>query len=113
DGAPPTERWEIQKYLGNTEAVGGRVDGEVGPVAFQFHLVRLETAFDQSDECSWTAFPAGTVGQDAEAPGCERSYLTISGRYRENALKLRVFGAPPAEAAPGLRQYADGSWEAV
>jgi hypothetical protein len=111
--APTTERWEISMYLGNTEVVGGRVDGEVRPVAFQFDLVRLETVFDQIDECSWSAFPAGTVGEDAEARGGERSYVTIIGRYRENLLKLRVFGAPPAEAAPGLRQYADGSWEAV
>jgi hypothetical protein len=111
--APTTDRWDISMYLGNTEVVGGRVDGEVRPVAFQFDLVRLETVFDQIDECKWSAFPGGTVGEDAEAMGCERSYLTIIGRYRENVLKLRVFGTPPAEAAPGLRQYADGSWEAV
>ena len=111
--APTTERWEISMYLGNTEVVGGRVDGQVRPVAFQFDLVRLETVFDRIDDCRWSAFPAGTVADDAEAPGCERSDLTINGRYRENVLKLRVFGTPPAEAAPGLRQYADGSWEAV
>ncbi len=111
--APTTDRWDISMYLGNTEVVGGRVDGEVRPVAFQFDLVRLETVFDAVDECKWSAFPGGTVGEDAEALGCERSYLTIIGRYRENVLKLRVFGTPPAEAAPGLRQYADGSWEAV
>jgi hypothetical protein len=75
--------------------------------------VRLETVFDRVDECRWSAFPAGTVGDGAESYSVERSYLTIIGSYRENLLKLRVFCTPPAEAAPGLRQYADGSWEAV
>jgi hypothetical protein len=111
--APNTERWEIAMYLGSTEVVGGRVDGELRPVAFQFDVVRLETVFDRVDECRWSAFPAGTVGDGAESYSVERSYLTIMGRYRDNLLKLRVFCTPPAEAAPGLRHYADGSWEAV
>jgi hypothetical protein len=110
---PNTERWDVSMYLGSTEVVGGRVDGELRPVAFQFDLARLETIFDRIDECHWSAFPAGTVAEDAEPVAAERSFVTIVGRYRENLLRLRVFGAPPADTAPGLRQYADGTWEAV
>lgn len=111
--APNTERWELSMYLGSTEVVGGKVDGEVRPVAFQFDLARLESIFDRIEECRWSAFPAGTAGDAVESELSERSHLTIVGRYRENVLRLRVFCTPPAEAAPGLRQYADGSWETV
>jgi hypothetical protein len=111
--APNTERWEISMFLGSTEVVGGKVDGEVRPVAFQFDLVRLETIFDHIDECHWSAFPAGTAADDAVVHGGERSFVTIVGRYRENGLRLRVFCTPPGDVTPGLRQYADGSWEAV
>lgn len=111
--APNTERWEISMYLGSTEVVGGRVDGELRPVAFQFDLARLETIFDRIDECHWSAFPAGSVEGNDEPFAAERSYITIVGCYRENLLRLRVVGTPPADTAPGLRQYADGSWEAV
>jgi len=111
--APNTERWEVSMYLGSTEVVGGRVDGELRPVAFQFDLVRLETIFDRINECRWSAFPAGTVEDNAEPVAAERSYVTILGRYRDNLVRLRVFGTPPADTAPGLRQYADGTWEAV
>jgi hypothetical protein len=82
--APNTERWEISMFLGSTEVVGGKVDGEVRPVAFQFDLVRLETIFDHIDECHWSAFPAGTAADDADVQGRERSFVTIVGRYREN-----------------------------
>lgn len=111
--APSTQRWEISMFLGSNEVVGGKVDGEIRPVAFQFDLSRLETVFDQVDECRWSAFPAGTIADDADASGGERSYLTVSGHYRENQVRLRVYCTPPAESSPGLRQHADGSWEAV
>lgn len=111
--APSTERWEISMFLGATEVVGGKVDGEIRPVAFQFDVTRLETIFDDVDDCRWSVFPAGTIDDEAEFSSGERSYLAVSGRYRDNLLRLRVFCTPPAESAPGLRQYTDGSWEAV
>lgn len=111
--APSTERWEISMYLGATEAVGGRVDGEVRSVAFQFDLAGLHSVFDQVDEFRWSAFPVGTVGQDEQTHGGEHSFIALVGRYGDNMLRLRVFCTPPAEVSPGLRQYADGTWEAV
>ncbi len=110
---PGAERWDIAMYLGSTEVVGGKVDGELRAVAFQFDLARLDTVFDRVEECRWSAFPAGTVEGKTEPFAAERSYVTIAGRYRDNAVRLRVFGTPPADTAPGLRQYADGRWEAV
>ncbi len=110
---PNTERWEISMYLGNTEVVGGKGDGEVRPVAFQFDLARLEAIFDNIDECLWNAFPSGMVDDDASAQANERSNVTVVGRYHEKLVRLKIVCTPPAEAAPGLRQYADGSWEPV
>ena len=111
--APNTERWEISMFLGRTEVVGGKVDGEIRPVAFQFDLMRLESIFDRVEECHWNAFPAGTVADDADLHAGERSFVTVVGQYRENDVRLRLFSTPPADVTPGLRQYADGSWEAV
>ena len=110
---PSTERWEVSMYLGATEAVGGRIDGEVRSVAFQFDLLRLSAIFELVDEFHWNAFPAGTADAELEAKTGERSFVTATGRYRDNALRLRVFCSPPAEVSPGLRHFADGSWEAV
>ena len=111
--APSTQRWEISMFLGCTEIVGGKGDGEIRPVAFQFDVTRLETVFDQIDDCCWSAFPAGTMADEIDKLAGDRSYLTVVGRYRENLVRLRVYCTPPAESAPGLRQHADGSWEAV
>lgn len=110
---PSTERWEISMYLGATEAVGGRVDGEVRSVAFQFDLARLYTVLEQIDEFRWSAFPVGTVGHDEPTHGGEHSFISLVGQYGDNLLRLRVFCTPPSEVSPGLRQYADGTWEAV
>lgn len=111
--APTTERWEISMFLGSTEVVGGKIDGEVRAVAFQFDLARLDAIFDRVDECRWSAFPAGTVDDAEEIAAGERSYVTIIGRYRENLLRLQIFCTPPTGVTPGLREYADGTWEAV
>lgn len=110
---PSTERWEVSMYLGATEAVGGKVDGEVRSVAFQFDLFRLSAIFDSVDEFHWNAFPSGTSGALEEAKIGERSFVMASGRYDDNALRLRIFCTPPAEVSPGLRHFADGTWEAV
>ena len=74
---------------------------------------KLETIFDRIDECHWSAFPEGTVAGDAEVHRGARSFVTIVGQYRESGLRLRIYCTPPADITPGLRQYADGSWEAV
>jgi hypothetical protein len=65
------------------------------------------------DEFHWNAFPAGTTDAEQEAKIGERSFVSVNGRYRDNTLRLRIFGTPPAEVSPGLRHFADGSWEAV
>jgi hypothetical protein len=111
--APCAERWDVSMYLGATEAVGGRVDGEVRSVAFQFDLAGLNAIFDAVDEFRWSAFPAGTVEHDEQTQAGQRSFVSLVGRFDDNLLRLRIFCTPPAEVSPGLRQYADGTWEPV
>ena len=110
---PSQARWDVSMYLGATEAVGGRADGEIRSVAFQFDLLRLGHLFATIDEFRWSAFPIGTSEEDGDDRLGERSFITVSGRYLEHQIRLRVFCTPPADVSPGLRHYADGSWEAV
>lgn len=104
-----SDRWEISMYLGKTEFVGGRSDGETKTVDFQFDLLKLLEQFSQVDALMWNALSGHRP--DAEPDEC--SFLALEGRHGEHALCLRVFCRPPEQAGPGLRRHADGSWETV
>jgi hypothetical protein len=111
--SPSAERWDVSMYLGATEAVGGRADGEIRSVAFQFDLLRLGAIFEPIDEFHWNAFPRGTTSLEEDVRAGERSFVSVTGRYRSHQIRLRVFCTPPAEVSPGLRHFADGTWEAI
>jgi hypothetical protein len=107
--SPGDERWEVAMYLGGTESVGGRCDGEVRTVAFQFDVQALYSIFDEIESLHWNAFPPGAAIGDS-GPG-DRSFVGALGRYRDSRLRLRVYCLPPEGVGPGMRQYPDGSWE--
>lgn len=107
--SPGEDRWEIAMYLGCTELVGGRADGEVRSVAFQFNVAGLNSIFDAIESLHWNAFPAGASVD--EGPQEDRTFVGVVGRYRDSRLRLRVFSRPPRDAGPGMRQFPDGSWE--
>lgn len=109
--SPSDERWEISMFLGGTELVGGKADGEIRTVAFQFNLTTLQTVFDNIEEFSWNAFPAGTFAEGANAR--DRSFVAVTGRYRDSVVRLRIHCTAPQETGPGMRQYPDGTWEPV
>lgn len=106
---PGENRWEISMYLGCTEQVGGKSDGAARPVAFQFNLTQLPSIFDEIELLDWNAFPPGALVEGGESG--DRSFIRALGRYRDSRLCLRIFSLPPRDAGPGMRQYADGSWE--
>lgn len=109
--SPSDEMWEIAMYLGGTELIGGKVDGEIRTVAFQFNLVALQQIFDSVEEFHWNAFPAGTFPEGDTSH--DRSFIAVTGRYRESDVRLRVYCTAPRETGPGMRQYPDGTWEPV
>lgn len=105
------ERWEISMYLGGTELVGGKLDGDVQPVAFQFNVQLLPSVFDAVDSFHWNAFPAGSFPEGSDPR--DRSFLAVTGRAHASEIRLRIFCAAPVESGPGMRQYPDGTWEPV
>ena len=109
--APGEDRWEISMYLGGTELVGGKTDGAIRTVAFQFNLVDLQTIFEPLDEFTWNAFPAGTFPEGTHSR--DRSFIAVTGRYRDSLVRLRIYCTAPQETGPGMRQYPDGTWEPV
>lgn len=102
-------RWDVSMYLGKTESVGGKDDGEVQHVDFQFDILKVQQQFSRIDSLRWNAFPGGR--EEAESTEC--SFVSIDGLRGENALRLRIFCTPPVQAGPGLRHHSDGTWEPV
>lgn len=103
------DRWELGMFLGSTELVGGKEDGDVQHVDFQLDIARLHSFFTSIDHFTWSAFPGGT---DCDmTPGF--SFISIDGCVQNHPLRLRVFSTPPDEAGPGLRRHSDGTWEPV
>lgn len=105
--AAGVDRWEVGMYLGGTEFVGGKTDGEVRFVAFQFDLSRLREAFESIDSFVWNVYPPGTQLDDPEQVTC----VVVVGKFRSAAIRLRIYASSPESAGPGMRQYTDGSWE--
>lgn len=103
------DRWEVSMYLGKTELVGGKSDGEMQHLDFQFDLLKMTKYFDHIETLRWNAFPSGSDIND----GPECSFVSIEGKYEDNSLMLRIFCTPPEQAGPGLRQFTDGTWEPV
>lgn len=105
------ERWEVGMYLGGTELVGGRDDGRLKHVAFQFDLTRLTGLFDSVDSFVWNVHP--DAGEEANSNTSGGSCIAIVGRHGDVVLQLQIFSSAPGEVGPGLRKYVDGTWEPV
>ena len=103
------DRWAVVLFLGSTEQVGGKKDGESRHANFQFDLDGLRKLFDEVDWFRWSAFPEGV---DCDGHKIS-SYLTVEGRIGENALRLQIDSLPPIQAGPGLRCYPDGRCDTV
>lgn len=99
--------WVVGLYLGATEIVGGREDGESRYVNFEIDLDKLKVQFDRIDEFYWSVFPSPTSEPAAQA----RSFLTLAGTVGGNPIRLQVFSVPPEDAGPGLKQYPNGQCE--
>lgn len=101
------DSWVVGLYLGCTEIVGGKHDGQSRRVNFEFDLSRLMSRFDQVSEFYWSAFPTPADDEGSAA----RSFVTIAGQVAGQGLRLQIFSVPPDGAGPGLRQYPNGNFE--
>lgn len=109
DCQPVKGRWLVGMYLGSTEIVGGRDDGQSRHTDFQFDLLRLTELFSHIDLLQWSAFPDRPDSDNLPAS----SFVTVEGRIDGHAVRLQLYSLPPTEAGPALRQYPDGSCTAV
>jgi hypothetical protein len=104
------DRWEIAVFLGETEAIGGPLDGELHPVSFRFDVRALTALFDEVHSLSWNAIPTASQW---EPNGQFETFLTIEGIARDQRISLQVHALPPDSAGPGMRRHVDGRLELV
>ena len=84
--------------------------------AFEEHIdMAISDAMKHYDDritaMQWNAFPASLPTEGEHQP--EWSFVSVVGEYADAGVRLKVFGTPPEEVGPGMRQRSDGSWEPV
>ncbi|MFN0197359.1 MAG: hypothetical protein ACKVT0_11490 [Planctomycetaceae bacterium] len=104
------EGWDVGMFLGLTEFVGGKVDGESRPTNFEFDALRLTGLFRQVTCFSWQARPdrESTTGYFAD-----ESHLTIHGTVGENndTVRMQIFAVPPQNFKPAFHEFPNGKRE--
>jgi hypothetical protein len=96
--------WEASLFLGASEIVGGALDGQHQPVAFQFDLLSLMRRFDRVDAIDWSA----ELPDQSTVNG---SFVTVEGVACGEPLRLHIRSMPAAGARPGMRRHSDGRVE--
>lgn len=100
----PTDRgWEARLYLGHTELVGGREDGQWRSHSFELNLSGLTSCFSRIDEFVWNV-AAGETGA---------SFLTLRGLVGDSPLCVKAYSRAPEHLGPAMRQYHDGRLQPV
>lgn len=95
--------WEARLYLGSTEVLGGRHDGQTRLISFEFDFAELSSGFSRLDEFRWNVCTA----QD----GSTGSFVTLRGLIEENPVSLKIYSRPPQDAGPAFRMLPDGTLE--
>ena len=103
------DRWILAMYLGSTELVGGKHDGQARHTNFQFDLSALTEIFDSISQFCWDAFPDGADDDSSNV----HSLITVEGTIGTHPVILRLYSVPPTDAGPGFRQYPDGRCHTV
>lgn len=99
------EGWQARLYLGSTEVVGGKNDGQAHLVSFELDFARLNQLFTQLVEFRWTV--------SGSADGGNSSFVTMRGLIDQYPICLKVYSRPPKEAGPAFLQHSDGSVDSV
>ncbi len=95
--------WNVGLYLGRTELIGGKADGESRHTNFEFDLRALCDRFERIDRFTWTSLP-DAVPETANAPG----FITVNGLVANNPIRVRLYAIAPPDAGPGFRQFPSG-----
>lgn len=103
DCEPTADGWEARLYLGITELVGGRDDGEWRSHSFELNLAGLTASFSRIDEFRWNVAASDTGG----------SFLTLRGCVGEFPLCVKAYSRAPEHLGPAMRQYHDGRVQPV
>ena len=103
------DSWSIGLYLGRTELVGGRNDGDSRHADFQFDVQDLLSQFTLVEQCVWNARANPPANNDDDA----YSTLTVSGLMNDHSVQVHIFSHPPIDAGPGLRQFPNGDLKTV
>lgn len=98
--------WNVDLYLGRTEIVGGKQDGQVRSNGFRLDLLPLLELLTEVDHCSWNVIP--DPQSEGELPD---SFLTVEGTIDGQPIRLQVDSVPPPDAGPGIRAFPDGRIE--
>lgn len=99
--------WEISLFLGQNETLGGRNDGLLLPVNFQFDVQGLTEKFDDISKMRWNAFPDGYVFRDAGYP--METFLLVEGSVGKERIRLQIQALPPDTIGPGLQFLPNGN----
>jgi hypothetical protein len=102
---PDDGGWNVRLYLGTTEVIGGRDDGEWKHPGFELDLSKLTDEYTQIDEFRWNVSAPGADGT--------HSYLTLRGVIAEDMVQLKIYSRPPRDAGPAFRRHLDGTVEPV
>lgn len=101
--------WEVALYLGSTEIVGGREDGQYRYSGYTFDLRTLMSQFHEIEAIEMAAHD----DEPTEKPAVPRAMVTIDGRIDDNRLRVRVHSIPPSDIGPGMRRHVDGRCDPV
>ncbi len=98
--------WTVCIYLGTTEIVGGRKDGQIDHAGFRIDLAQISRLFREMTRFEWYS-----VAASAEHPQCERIRCLISvfGTVLSGEdVRLELLAIPPDFVGPGLHCRPDG-----
>lgn len=97
--------WDVRLYLGSTEIVGGRDDGQWRHTSFELDVAGLTQCFTRVDDLRWNV-AAGMAESGA-------SFLTVCGVVGEQPVRVKTYSRAPVHAGPALRAYHDGTVKPV
>ena len=98
--------WTVCMYLGTTEIVGGRKDGQIDHAGFRIDLNQISGLFREMTRFEWYSV-AGSV----EQPQTEsiRALISVYGTVAVGGdVRLELLAVPPDFVGPGLHCRPDG-----